>query len=61
MLWKDVLRITSLASAIAAGLLVQGARHANAPEADSVAGQAEGIKPVQVETVTLPEFAARNA
>ncbi|NVK15970.1 MAG: hypothetical protein HWE35_17495 [Rhodobacteraceae bacterium] len=61
MNWKDYLRITSLGAAIALGMLVHSAQHASSPQADSWAGQVEGLKPVHVETVTLPAAAAFNA
>ena len=51
MLCKDFLRIGSLCAAIGLGLLA----HSKPPQADSWAGRINVIKPVQVETVTLPE------
>ncbi|UWQ57231.1 hypothetical protein K3722_11885 [Leisingera caerulea] len=60
MLCKDFLRITCLGAAIALGLLVQNAQHISAPQADSWAGQAEGARPVQSETVSLAQPAAFN-
>ncbi|MCF6431725.1 MULTISPECIES: hypothetical protein [unclassified Leisingera] len=61
MLWKDCLRITGLGAAIALGLLAHGVQRHSTPQADSWAGQIDGIKPVQVETVTLPDPEAFNA
>ncbi|UWQ80416.1 hypothetical protein K3725_05280 [Leisingera sp. S132] len=58
---KDYLRIASLGGAIALGLLVHSDHHLSTPQADSWAGQLEAIKPVQVETVTLPAPAAVKA
>jgi hypothetical protein len=51
MLCKDFLRIGSLCAAIGLGLLA----HSKPPQADSWAERINVIKPVQVETVTLPE------
>lgn len=58
---KDYLRIASLAAAIALGLFVHSDHHFSTPQADSWAGQFEAVKPVQVETMTLPAPAALKA
>ncbi|WP_291732491.1 hypothetical protein [Leisingera sp. F5] len=57
MLRKDYLRIGSLSAAIALGVVLQGAQHSGAPETEGWAGQIEEIKPVPVDTVTLPQSA----
>lgn len=58
---KDYLRIASLGAAIALGLLVHIGEHLSAPQADSWAGPVEQLKPVPVETTTLPATAVLNA
>ncbi len=58
---KDYLRIVSLGAAITLGLLVHSGEHSSAPQADSWAGSTEQLKPVPVETTTLPATAVLNA